>query len=113
MDLGAWWKSLWVRRRALPPGMGGGLLLQSRLQPARRGTIELQQSYRTSPWLHVVVSTIGEKCSAATRALRLYDAPDWSQERELLRPDDPRTQEGSRCVAWPCGVLAGGVGRTG
>lgn len=89
MGIASWWRGLWAPKAMLPAG--GGLLLTGTAQtPPRRGTIELQQTYRKSPWLHVVVSTIGEKCSAATRALRLYDGPEYAQNREMLRPGDSR-----------------------
>lgn len=86
MGIASWWKSLWS------PVPSGGMLLTSGTAPPRRGTVETQQTYRKSPWLHVVVSTIGERCAGVTRALRLYDGPEWARSREMLPEDAPQNE---------------------
>ena len=55
----------------------------------RRGTQELFQLYRSSPWMHAVENTLANGCATATK-LRLFDGPNDDDQRVRIGRDDPR-----------------------
>lgn len=55
----------------------------------RRGTRELFQAYRDSPWLHAIENRLAQECATASRLL-LYSGPEDDALRAQIDVGDPR-----------------------